>query len=43
MDKPVQSYQDLVWQKAMDLVTNIYRVSHKFPRDEIFALTRQLR
>jgi hypothetical protein len=44
MDKPVRSYQDLVaWQKAMDLVTKIYQVSHKFPREEIFALTSQLR
>ncbi len=44
MDKPVRSYKDLVaWQKAMDLVTEIYRVSHKFPREEIFALTNQLR
>ena len=44
MDKPVRSYQDLIaWQKAMDLVTEIYEVSHKFPREEIFALTSQLR
>jgi four helix bundle protein len=44
MDKPVRSYQDLVaWQKAMELVTKIYRVSHKFPREEIFGLTSQLR
>ena len=44
MGKPVRSYQDLVaWQKAMDLVTKIYQVSHKFPREEIFALTSQLR
>ncbi len=44
MDKPVRSYQDLLaWQKAMDLVTQVYRLSHKFPREEIFALTGQLR
>jgi len=44
MDKPVRSYRDLVaWQKAMDLVTEIYRVSREFPREEIFALTNQLR
>jgi four helix bundle protein len=44
MDKSVRSYQDLiVWQKAMDLVTEIYQVSHEFPREEIFALTSQLR
>ena len=35
MATPVRSYQDLVaWQKAMDVVTKIYRVSDKFPRDE---------
>jgi hypothetical protein len=44
VDKPVRSYQDLVaWQKAMELVTKIYRVSYKFPREEIFGLTSQLR
>jgi four helix bundle protein len=44
LDKPVRSYQDLIaWQKAMDLVTKIYQVSHEFPREEIFALTSQLR
>ena len=44
MDQPVRSYQDLtVWQKAMELVTKIYQVSNKFPRDEVFALTSQLR
>ena len=44
LDKPVRSYQDLIaWQKAMDLVIEIYEVSHQFPREEIFALTSQLR
>jgi four helix bundle protein len=44
LNKPVQSYQDLIaWQKAMDLVTEIYRISHNFPREELFALTSQLR
>jgi four helix bundle protein len=44
LDKSIRSYQDLVaWQKAMDLVTNVYQVSHKFPREEFFALTSQLR
>jgi four helix bundle protein len=33
----------MAWQKAMDLVTEIYRVSHNFPREELFALTGQLR
>jgi len=37
-------YKDLVaWQKAMDLVTEIYRVTTKFPKHELFSLTSQLR
>jgi four helix bundle protein len=40
----VKSYHDLiVWQKAMNLVTQIYRVTKEFPRDEIYGLTAQLR
>lgn len=37
-------YQDLVaWQKAMDLVTNCYKFTEKFPNSEIYGLTNQLR
>ena len=39
-----KSYRDLVaWQKAMDLVTAIYRCTATFPREEIYGLTSQLR
>ena len=39
-----RSYKDLVaWQKAMDLVTAIYRATAEFPRQEQFGLTSQLR
>ncbi|MFZ3279030.1 MAG: four helix bundle protein [Candidatus Sulfotelmatobacter sp.] len=39
-----QSYKDLIaWRKAMDLVTNIYRATRGFPRDELYGLTNQLR
>jgi four helix bundle protein len=38
------SYRDLVvWQKAMTLVTDTYRATSKFPKDEQFGLTSQLR
>lgn len=38
------SYRDLIaWQKAMAMVTDIYRVSDDFPRREMYGLTRQLR
>ena len=37
-------YKDLLaWQKAMDLVTVIYRITQKFPKHELFSLTSQLR
>ena len=39
-----QSYKDLIaWQKAMALVTEIYRSTQKFPREEVYGLTSQLR
>jgi four helix bundle protein len=39
-----QSYKQLIaWRKAMDLVTEIYRVTRNFPRDEMYSLTSQLR
>lgn len=39
-----QRFQDLeVWQKAHQLVLEIYRVTKPFPREEMFGLTAQLR
>lgn len=44
LGKIVQSYRDLVvWNKAMELVTEIYRVSQNFPKDELFGLMSQIR
>ena len=38
------SFRDLeVWQQAMILVEDIYRLSRAFPADERFGLTSQLR
>ena len=40
----VKSYRDLIaWQKAMDLVTAIYRVTEAFPAREQFGLSNQMR
>jgi len=33
----------VVWQKAMDLVTEVYRVTARFPGPEKFGLVSQLR
>ncbi len=38
-----QSYRDLeVWQKAMDLVLDCYQITRRFPKNEIYGLSRQL-
>src|SRR2546423_8347999 len=40
----VKNYQELIaWQKAMDLVEDVYKASREFPREEIYALTSQIR
>jgi four helix bundle protein len=33
----------VVWQKAMELVTNIYRETATFPHSEMYGLTSQVR
>jgi len=44
MANSVKSFHDLVaWQKSMELVTEIYKVSQKFPKEEMFGLTSQIR
>ncbi|MFA5881380.1 MAG: four helix bundle protein, partial [Eubacteriales bacterium] len=40
----IESYEDLmVWQKAHELVLNIYEITKTFPANEQFGLTIQLR
>ena len=42
--KPLKTYRDLqVWQRSVDLVEEIYRVTASFPPDERYGLTSQLR
>ena len=39
-----QSFRDLiVWQRAMQLTVAIYRLTQKFPREEVYGLTSQMR
>lgn len=40
----IQHYRDLiVWQKAIDLVVDVYKLTEKFPRHEQYGLTSQMR
>jgi len=39
-----EKYRDLlVWQRAMELVKEIYRVTKSFPKEEVYGLTAQIR
>ncbi len=43
-DDSIKSYKELiVWQKAMDLVTEVYKVTEGFPKSELYGLTSQMR
>jgi four helix bundle protein len=40
----MRNYRDLqVWNKAHKLTLELYRVSQRFPREEIYGITSQLR
>ena len=40
----IHSYKNLlVWQRSMDLVVAIYGLTKKFPKEEIYGLTSQMR
>lgn len=40
----LKSYRDLiVWQKGVVLVLEIYKLTEKFPREEVYGLTSQIR
>ena len=40
----MKTYKDLiVWQKSLALVTEVYRVSKLFPKDETYGLISQMR
>lgn len=40
----VRTYRDLtVWQRAMDLVVVAYQKSKRLPKDELYAITSQIR
>lgn len=44
MRKPAKTFQDLlVWQKSHQFVLEVYRLTNKFPKSEIYGLSSQFR
>ncbi|WP_428742217.1 four helix bundle protein [Tenacibaculum sp.] len=40
----IKTFRDLlVWQKSMVFVTEVYKISNDFPKEEVFGLTSQIR
>ncbi|OGG40734.1 hypothetical protein A3A21_01835 [Candidatus Jorgensenbacteria bacterium RIFCSPLOWO2_01_FULL_45_25b] len=40
----MHTYRDLiVWQKSIELVVEIYKITDEFPKEEIYGLTSQMR
>lgn len=40
----IRNYLDLVaWQRAMDLVEMVYCLTQRFPKEEVYGLTAQVR
>ena len=40
----VKDYKELlIWQKGIDVVDRIYRISKGFPQDELYGLSAQMR
>lgn len=43
-DVKIQSYKNLiVWQKSMDLVVKIYKITEQYPKNELYGLISQTR
>ena len=43
-NETVQNYRNLiVWQKAMELVTRVYVMTEKYPKEELYGLVNQTR
>ena len=44
MAEVFNSYRDLkVWQEAMDLAAEAYRLTQNFPKEEMYGMTAQIR
>jgi len=40
----LDSYRDLIaWQKAKNVALDVYRCTRRFPRDEVYGLSSQMR
>lgn len=40
----IQSYKDLlIWQKGIEIVVSVYKLTKNFPQEELFSFTSQIK
>jgi len=44
MEEVIKEFKDLrIWQKGIEIVSDIYITTKKFPKEELYSLTSQIR
>ena len=44
MTSPIKNFKDLdVWKLGKEIVTEVYRITKEFPKDELYGLVTQMR
>jgi four helix bundle protein len=44
MDDKIKNFRDLnIWKKAIELIKKVYEASRGFPKEELYALSSQMR
>ena len=44
MEESIKRFKDLrIWQKGIEIVSDIYLLTKKFPKEELYGLTSQIR
>ena len=44
MEKQIRNFRDLdAWKKAHDLTIDVYKITEKFPKEELYGIISQLR
>jgi len=42
--KEIKNFKDLrIWQESIELVEKIYRITKKFPKEELYGIVNQIR
>ena len=44
MTEKIKNFQDLrIWKKGIEIVKDVYMITKKYPKEELYSLTSQMR